>query len=551
MFLSTRTRSTLVFLLFIPPIYSFNALFVSIGHAGHVIPLFELAKALKHHNVTFLTQPLARSFIDFNAFSNSSSFRVIYTNDSIEAFTDEKQKMQQLLTTAAEHSFFDGLRHVSELMRIDSTTILNKTIHLLMSNQFDVIIFNSVMKLIPLICEQINTPCVSQGAETFSNMLDLNLPNSFSLLSREQMTHLQYRVYNVIYTLRLGIILTKLLPVISRTVQSTPKIPGPFYDSFSVSKLMAMKSKCLELYSIPPTFYIPSYTDHRTKYLGAFIDESSIKYERNEFTEWIQTKADRSIIYGAFGTSSLIPFERMNNLIHGVAQFLIQTPASFFLLILSETNYQTYRKVLNEMSYEQYSTILVNSQRVRIENRFVDQKWVLQQNSVKLFLSHCGMGSCSEGVYFHKPFLCMPFCMDQFINAMTIEHSSIGLSLFVPPSLFQALLHPHDFHRYTFTAESVTKKLTNIWENGIYQETVRIMSLEGKHAGGLKRAVEEIEFLVELKGDLDRFAPFQSTLPFYQRYLLDVLFIFVVLPLMIVTYGLKKCCKRRRKVKTE
>ena len=545
--------TTLSFVLFIPQICSFNALLVSIGHAGHVIPLFELAKGLKHHNVTFLTQPLARSFIDFHAYSNNNSaFRVIYTNDSVDAFSDDKKKMQQLISVAAEHSFFDGMRHTLEFMRTDSTTILNKTIHILMENQFDVVIFNSVMKLFPLLCEQVNIPCVSQGTEVFSNMLDFNLPNSFSLLSREHMTHLKYRIYNVMYTLRLGIVFAKLLPMISQTVQSTPQIPGPFYDSFSVSKLLSMKSKCLELYSIPPTFYIPSYPNHYVKYLGAFIDESSIKYESNEFTEWIRTKDDRSMIYGAFGTSSLIPFERMKNLINGLAEFLFQTPTSSLLLILSERNSQTYQKVLNEMSNSQYSHILMNNQRVRIENRFIDQKWVLQQNSVKLFLSHCGMGSCSEGVYFHKPFLCMPFNMDQFINAMTIEHSSIGLSLFEPPSLWQSFLHPHDFHRYTFSAESVTKKLTMIWQNDVYQETVRIMSLEGQHAGGMKRAMEEIEFLVKMKGNLDRFAPFQSTLPFYQRYQLDLLVIFVVFPLIILTYGLKKCCKRRqRKVKKE
>jgi glucuronosyltransferase len=188
---------------------------------------------------------------------------------------------------------------------------------------------------------------------------------------------------------------------------------------------------------------------------------------------------------------------------------------------------------------------------VKIENRFVEQKWILQQNSIKLFFSHCGMGSCSEGIYFQKPILCMPFNMDQFINAISIEHLAIGLSLFVPPSLFQSLLLPYHFHEYTFTAQSVTTKLMNIWRNESYREMVKIMSLEMKHAGGLKRAVEEIEFFVNLKGNLDRYAPFQSTLPFYQRYKLDLLIIFVILPIIIVTYGLIKCCKRRRKVKTD
>jgi hypothetical protein len=97
----------------------------------------------------------------------------------------------------------------------------------------------------------------------------------------------------------------------------------------------------------------------------------------------------------------------------------------------------------------------------------------------------------------------------------------------------------------------VTRKLSNIWKDDTYQKMVRMMSLEMKHAGGLKQAVKEIEFFVELKGNLDRYAPFQSTLPFYQRYLLDLIFIFVILPMIIVIYGLKKCCKRRRKVKND
>jgi hypothetical protein len=203
------------------------------------------------------------------------------------------------------------------------------------------------------------------------------------------------------------------------------------------------------------------------------------------------------------------------------------------------------------MNDQQYLNIFNHNQRVRIENQFVEQKWILQQNSVKLFLSHCGMGSCSEGVYFQKPILCMPFNMDQFINAIAIDHSSIGLSLFEPPSLFQSFLNPSHFHEYKFSSESVIRKLSNIWNNDSYQKMVRIMSLEMKHAGGLKQAVKEIEFLVELEGNLDRYAPFQSTLPFYQRYLLDLIFVFIILPIIIVIYGLKKCCKRRRKVKND
>ena len=544
--------TTFVILSFIPRTFCFNALLISIGHAGHVIPLFELAKGLKDHNVTFLTQPLAKSFIDFNSYSNTSSFRVIFTNDSNEAFEDEKLKMQKLISYSANHSFFDGARHTAEFLHEDVNSLLTKTIHILMANKFDIIIVNSILKILNGLGEETNTSCVIQGTETFSNMMDFNLPNSFTLLSRKQMTYLKYRIYNVIYTLRIGLIfLTKLAPTMYSTAQSYPKIPGPFYDSFSISKILSTKSKCLQLYSIAPTFYVPSYTDHHTKYLGAFIDETTIRSQENELAKWVQSKAESSVIYGAFGTSSLIPSTRMKSLIDGLAEFLIQTPNSYLLLVLGGRNYPTYQTVLHEINDQQYLNILNDNQRVRIENQFVEQKWILQQNSIKLFLSHCGMGSCSEGVYFAKPILCMPFNMDQFINAMAIDHSSIGLSLFEPPSLFQSFLNPGHFHEYQFSSESVTRKLSNIWNDDNYQKMMRFMSLEMKHAGGVKQAVKEIEFMVELKGNLDRYAPFQSTLPFYQRYLLDLIFIFIILPMIITIYGFKKCCKQRRKIKND
>jgi hypothetical protein len=227
-------------------------LLISIGHAGHVIPLFELAKALKNHNVTFLTQPLAQSYIDFNSYSNTSSFHIIYTNESTEALVSEKEKVRQLISYSSNHSFFDSTSYIGDLLSEDFTSLLTKTVHILMGNQFDVIIANSLIKNIHVLCKQTNTSCVIQSTESLSNMLDFNLPNIFSLLSREQMTQIKYRIYNVIYTLRLVLlIITKLLGSLNTIAKSLPKVPGPFYDSFSMRNLLFTESKCLELFSIP------------------------------------------------------------------------------------------------------------------------------------------------------------------------------------------------------------------------------------------------------------------------------------------------------------
>jgi hypothetical protein len=347
--------------------------------------------------------------------------------------------------------------------------------------------------------------------------------------------------------------ISKMTSTVYTIFQSLPQIPGPFYDSYTVKNLMfSKKSKCLNLVSIPSTFYTPSYSDHYIKYLGAFMDETTIDNDDDDtLTTWIKSKPISSMIYGAFGGSSLIPYDRMYNLINGLAKFLLQTDNSFLLLALRSANYDTYKAVLKDLRNDEVRKVLENKQRVWIEKGFVKQKWILQQKSVKVFLSHCGMGSALEALYFSKPILCMPFSSDHFSNAIAIENLNVGQSLFVPPSAIQNLLNPYDFVKYTFTAERVTNKMLELWMDVTYEKAARRMSLEMKHAGGVKRAVEEIEFFVNLDGNLDRFAAFQSTLWFYQRYLLDLLLIFVILPGLIITYIVLKCCKRQRKTKTD
>ncbi|CAF1127537.1 unnamed protein product [Rotaria sordida] len=161
------------------------------------------------------------------------------------------------------------------------------------------------------------------------------------------------------------------------------------------------------------------------------------------------------------------------------------------------------------------------------------------------------MGSIVEGIYFQKLMLCLPIHTDQFLNSMAIQNSGVGQSLFEPSSLLESFLKPHDYHDYTFLASSVTTKLSAMWRNTTYEQAARLMSLEMKHASGVKRTIEEIELLISLNGDLSRYAPFHSTLPFYQRYMLDLVFVFIVLPMTIILYLFVRCCKRSRKKKVD
>lgn len=540
-------------LLIIPQTFCMNILFISVGAAGHLIPVFELAKAMNNHNITFLTQQLANNYINLTSYSSSSTFHVVYNNDSTDAFFAEKNLNEQLLALHIDHSLFDALPHTIPVFGRTFGSLLNKAIHILMGEHFDVIVSNSVITGVSILCQKSNIPCVIQSPASYSSLLDFNIPSTFSLLTTEDLMNIKGRLYNVAFNLRLITkIIHRLTMPLYEAFQYLPQIPGPFYDSFTLKNMLSSKSKCLYLVNVPPTFYVPTYSDHYKKYLGPFIDEKQTDDVENELTKWIKSKPTNSLIYAAFGSTTLIIHQRMFNLINGIAGFLLETPDSSALLAFRGANYDMYQRVLNELSNDEVKRFLSSNARIRVENGFVPQKWILQQSSVKIFLGHGGMGSTLEALYFKKPILCMPFSMDQFVNTMRIDNLGVGLSLFVPSSsLLQSLIHPYDFMNYIFSPSTVKEKLFALWTNISYELAAERMSMEMKHAGGLKQAIEEIEFFVNLNGNLDRFAPFPTTLSFHQRYMLDLLMILIIIPGTIITYLIVKCRRRRRKQKTE
>ncbi|CAF5050027.1 unnamed protein product, partial [Rotaria socialis] len=95
--------------------------------AGHVTPMFELAKAMKNHNVTFITEPHARSYLKLKTISNKPSLNLIYVNDSTEAFIEQKKAEQEAMEYFLDHSLVDNLFYLVESMPPDVNALMNTT----------------------------------------------------------------------------------------------------------------------------------------------------------------------------------------------------------------------------------------------------------------------------------------------------------------------------------------------------------------------------------------------------------------------------------------
>ena len=208
--MTTRRTICIVALLSlaVPPSSSLKALFVTVGAAGHVTPMFELAKAMKDHQVTFITHRFAQSYVDMEGYA-SPSFRIVYVNDSSEALADQKTQEQRLLSYVANQSFFDALGEIAPLLGRIVLSLVNETAHVSAVERFDVIVASGMVFAAPYLCEKVRTPCVLQKATMMTGPFDFNLPNSFSSLKPEDLTQFQYRIYNVVFNIRL---MVKVLP---------------------------------------------------------------------------------------------------------------------------------------------------------------------------------------------------------------------------------------------------------------------------------------------------------------------------------------------------
>ncbi|UJR34186.1 hypothetical protein I4U23_021592 [Adineta vaga] len=205
--------------------------------------MFELAKGLKNHNLTFVTDIDAQPYINVESHLNISSLRLIYLNDSRNTLFNDREKIE-IFKYLTDHSMLDSIVHFKSDLSKTVALSMNKTVHLVMEEQFDVIIGTQLTKGIHNLCNDANTSCVIQIAEKDTNIFDMNLPDNLSLLSKTQLSTFKYRLYNAAFTIRtIPSIFIKLFTIYSTIIKELPQILGSYYEIFTLKNFLTAKSK--------------------------------------------------------------------------------------------------------------------------------------------------------------------------------------------------------------------------------------------------------------------------------------------------------------------
>ncbi len=113
---------------------------------------------------------------------------------------------------------------------------------------------------------------------------------------------------------------------------------------------------------------------------------------------------------------------------------------------------------------------------------FAPQTEILK--NTRLFITHGGMNSVHEGLYFEVPLLLFPQTPEQRLIAFQVERKNAGIVI-----------------REESPSPSVIKYCADlVMKDPVYHENAHILSSSFKQAGGYKRAAKEIENFCNIQG---------------------------------------------------
>lgn len=155
--------------------------------------------------------------------------------------------------------------------------------------------------------------------------------------------------------------------------------------------------------------------------------------------------------------------------------------------------------------------------------KWIPQDDILAHPNIRLFISHCGLGSVTEALFHGVPILGIPFIYDQHINAIKIAEEGWAIHL------------PYD----SITVESFSTAVDDMLSNGRYSVKVNELSklYRDRPQTALETAIYWTEYVIRHRGAPHLQIPLVH-MHFIQQNSLDV-FAFYIL-LLVFGYKLMK-----------
>ncbi|WP_306418389.1 nucleotide disphospho-sugar-binding domain-containing protein [Bacillus thuringiensis] len=172
-------------------------------------------------------------------------------------------------------------------------------------------------------------------------------------------------------------------------------------------------------------------------------------------------------------TSSMMHSLYLENGLHISMGTIINNQPEFYqkcFVGLKDLNAKVVLSIGKQLIVEQLGDIPDNF----IVGNYLPQLDILRQADV--FISHCGMNSTSESLYFEVPLVMLPFINDQHTIAERVYELGAGFMLNIQQ----------------LSAEDLKHAVNEVLQHSIYKENAKKISQSFREAGGYIKAVDEI-----------------------------------------------------------
>lgn len=185
--------------------------------------------------------------------------------------------------------------------------------------------------------------------------------------------------------------------------QENPKILVNSFEGLEFESLKAIEMfKMIAIGPLIPSAFLDGSDPSDSSFGGDFIENS------RGYVEWLNSKAEGSLVYVAFGSITELPQEQMEEIAHG----LLESNKSFLWVIRTSPNGEKLEEKLSCKDQLEKLGLIVP---------WCSQVEVLSHTSVGCFVTHCGWNSYLESLVSGVPVVAIPLWTDQNTNAKFVQ----------------------------------------------------------------------------------------------------------------------------------
>ncbi|XP_042047258.1 beta-D-glucosyl crocetin beta-1,6-glucosyltransferase-like [Salvia splendens] len=205
--------------------------------------------------------------------------------------------------------------------------------------------------------------------------------------------------------------------VVSKIIQDDDQNPGSAHFKLSQDIILVKTSRSFEGKYID---YLSVLLQKTIVPVGPLIARATDEDDDSGILQWLSSKSKFSTVFISCGSENYFSKDQMQE----VAKGLEISKVNFIWVVRFP---QGERVSLDEMLPKGFLDRV--GERGRIIQGWAPQDGILAHPSIGAFASHCGWNSTLESIHFGVPIICIPFKLDQPLNARLMVEAGVAVEV--------------------------------------------------------------------------------------------------------------------------